>query len=138
MLQQFMRRRNHSKIERLRSCTKLSHMSTTSNYSGSQTLSSIWDIQFSIYFLNFLKQNQKWNSKTECLGSCQKVSHISTTSNYSGRQTLSSIWDIQFSIKNNMEEHVAAVHEEKKPFKNWSTWIMPKSFTHEHNIKLFW
>jgi hypothetical protein len=41
MMQQFMKRRNHSKIEWLESCPKVSHMSTTSNYSVSQTLSSI-------------------------------------------------------------------------------------------------
>ena len=76
--------------------------------------------------------------KIERLGCCPKVSHISTTSNYSGIQTLSSIWDIQFSIKNNMEEHVVAVHEDEKPSENWTTRMLPKSFTHEHNIKLFW
>ena len=26
----------------------------------------------------------------------------------------------------------------KKPFKNWTPQILPKSFTHQHNIKLFW
>ena len=55
MLQQFMKRWNLSKIERLRFCPKVSHISTTSNYSGRQSLSCIWDIQFSIFFLNFLK-----------------------------------------------------------------------------------
>ena len=80
----------------------------------------------------------KNNLKMESLGSCLKVSHMSTTSNYSGGQTFSSNWDIQFYIKNNMEEHVAAVHDEEKPLENWTTWILPKSFTHEHNIKLFW
>ena len=76
----------------------------------------------------------------ECrsLTHCPKVSHISTTSNYSGIQTLSGIWDIQFSIKNNLEEHVVAVHEDEKPSENWTTRMLPKSFTHEHNIKLFW
>jgi hypothetical protein len=64
----------------------------------------------------FMKRRN--HSKTERLGSCPKVSHMSTTSNYYGSQTFSSIRDIQFSIKNNMEEHVAAVHEEEKPFEN--------------------
>ena len=106
-LQQFMNRWNLSKIERLGSWPKVSHISTTSNYSGSQSLSSIWEIQFSIFYLNFLKQNWKWNSKIERHGSWPKVSHISTTSNYSGSQTFSKFGDIQFSIKNNMKEHVA-------------------------------
>ena len=138
MLQQFMKRWNLSKIERLWSCPKVSHISTTSNYSGSQSLSSIWEIQFSIFFLNFLKQNWKWNSKIERHGSWPKVSHISTTSNYSGSQTFSKFGDIQFSITNNMKEHVAAVHEEMKPFKNWAPRILAKSVPHQHNIKLFW
>ena len=137
-LQQFMNRWNLSKIERLGSWPKVSHISTTSNYSGSQSLSSIWEIQFSIFFLNFLKQNWKWNSKIERHGSWPKVSHISTTSNYSGSQTFSKFGDIQFSIKNNMKEHVAAVHEEMKPFKNWTPRILAKSVPHQHNIKLFW
>ena len=137
-LQQFMKRWNLSKIERLGSWPKVSHISTTSNYSGSQSLSSIWEIQFSIFFLNFLKQNWKWNSKIERHGSWPKVSHISTTSNYSGSQTFSKFGDIQFSIKNNMKEHVAAVHEEMKPFKNWTPRILAKSVPHQHNIKLFW
>ena len=133
-----MKRWNLSKIERLGSWPKVSHISTTSNYSGSQSLSSIWEIQFSIFFLNFLKQNWKWNSKIERHGSWPKVSHISTTSNYSGSQTFSKFGDIQFSIKNNMKEHVAAVHEEMKPFKNWMPRILAKSVPHQHNIKLFW
>ena len=67
MLQQFMMRRNHLKTERLGSCPKVSTMSTTSNYSGSQSLSSVCDIQFSIFFLNFLKlrienETQKLNN----------------------------------------------------------------------------
>ena len=49
---------------------------------------------------------------------CLKVSHISKISNYSGSQTFNKIGDIQFSIKNNIEKHVAAVHEEVKPFEN--------------------
>ena len=81
---------------------KVSNISTTSKYSDRESLSSICDIQVSIFFLNSLKQNQKWNSKIEPLGSCPKVSHKSTPSNYSGSQSLSSIWDVQFSITNNM------------------------------------
>ena len=96
MLQQFMKRWNLSKTERLGSCPKVSHISTTSNYSGSQSLSSIREIQFSVFILNFLKQNQKRNSKIELHGSCPKVSHTSTTSNYSGSQSLRGIWEIQF------------------------------------------
>ena len=37
-----------------------------------------------------------------------------------------------------MEKHVAAVHEEVKPFENRTPQILPKNFTHQHNIKLFW
>ena len=48
MLQQFMKRRNHSKIERFGSFPKVVHMSKISNYSGSRTLRKIADIQFSI------------------------------------------------------------------------------------------
>ena len=62
-LQQFMKRWNLSKIERLGSWPKVSHISTTSNYSGSQSLSSIWEIQFSIFFLNFLRQFFQFSSK---------------------------------------------------------------------------
>ena len=62
-----MKRRNHLKIERLGSCPKVSHMSTTSNYSGSQTLSSIWDIQFSIFFLNFLVRYQPFFKICICI-----------------------------------------------------------------------
>ena len=62
-LQQFMKRWNLSKIERLGSWPKVSHISTTSNYSGSQSLSSIWEIQFSIFSLNFLRQFFQFSSK---------------------------------------------------------------------------
>ena len=58
---------NHLKTERIGPCPKVSHISTTPNYSGSQSLSSICDIQFSIFFLNFLKlkiknETQKLNN----------------------------------------------------------------------------
>ena len=122
-----MKRWHILKIEGLGFCPKILHISTTSNYSGSQSLSSIWDIQFSIFFLNFLKQNKKRHSKIERHGSCPKVSHISATSKYSGSQSLSSIWDIQFSIQKNIERHIAAVHEEVTPFENWRPRILPKS-----------
>ena len=102
-------------------------------------VSETFNFESRISLKNMLQQFMKLRNhiKTERLGSCPKVLHLSTTWNYSGSQTLSSIWDIQFWIKNSMEEHVAAVHEVEKPFENWTTRILPKSFTHEL-IKLFW
>ena len=55
--------------------------------------------------------------KIERFGDCPNLSHMSTTSNYAGIKTRSSSRDIQFS-KNNMEEHVVAVHEDEKPSEN--------------------
>ena len=105
-----------------------------------KTVSDTFSFRSRITWKNMLQQfmMRRNHLKTERLGSCPKVSHISTTSNYSGSQSLSKFGDIQFSIKNNMKEHVAAVHEEMKPFKNWTPRILSKSFTHQHNIKLFW